>query len=128
MAQVQSPTIAQLLGLMLPASDNFFAETLLKDLGARFAGAGTTGAGAAVVSETIAELGLRPRIVDGSGLSPANRTSVYQVAGLLVALAPSALGRILRADLAVAGRSGTLARRMRDTAAAGRCQAKTGTL
>src|SRR2546421_280217 len=33
LAQVQSPTIAQLLGLMLPASDNFFAETLLKDLG-----------------------------------------------------------------------------------------------
>jgi len=45
-----------------------------------------------------------------------------------VALAPSPLGRILRADLAVAGRSGTLARRMRGTAAAGRCRAKTGTL
>ena len=30
-------------------SDNFYAETLLKDLGARFGGAGTTAAGAAVV-------------------------------------------------------------------------------
>ena len=56
LAQVQSPTIAQLLGLMLPPSDNFFAETLLKDLGARFAGAGTTAAGASVVSSTIATL------------------------------------------------------------------------
>jgi D-alanyl-D-alanine carboxypeptidase/D-alanyl-D-alanine-endopeptidase (penicillin-binding protein 4) len=128
LAYVRSPTLAQLLWLMLPASDNFIAETLLKDLGARFAGAGTTGAGAAVVSQTIAELGLRPRIIDGSGLSPANRTSVYEVASLLVALAPSPLGRILRADLAVAGRSGTLVRRMRGTVAAGRCQAKTGTL
>ncbi len=35
--------------LMLPPSDNFFAETLVKDLGARFGGAGTTAAGAAVV-------------------------------------------------------------------------------
>ena len=128
LAQVQSPTIAQLLGLMLPASDNFFAETLLKDLGARFAGSGTTGAGAAVASQTLAALGLRPRIVDGSGLSPANRTSVYQVASLLVALASSPLGSVLRADLAVTGRNGTLVRRMRGTAAAGRCQAKTGTL
>ena len=34
LAQVQSPTVAQLLGLMLPPSDNFFAETLVKDLGA----------------------------------------------------------------------------------------------
>ena len=33
-----SPTIEQLLGLTLPPSDNFFAETLLKDLGARFGG------------------------------------------------------------------------------------------
>ena len=40
-----SPTIAQLIGLMLPPSDNFFAEMLVKDLGARFGGAGTTAAG-----------------------------------------------------------------------------------
>ena len=31
---------------MLPPSDNFFAETLVKDLGARFGGAGSTAAGA----------------------------------------------------------------------------------
>ena len=36
---VRSPTVAQLLGLMLPPSDNFFAETLVKDLGARLAAA-----------------------------------------------------------------------------------------
>ena len=35
---------------------------------------------------------------------------------------------MLRGDLAVAGRTGTLAQRMRDTRAAGRCQGKTGTL
>jgi D-alanyl-D-alanine carboxypeptidase/D-alanyl-D-alanine-endopeptidase (penicillin-binding protein 4) len=33
-----------------------------------------------------------------------------------------------RDSLAIAGRSGTLRRRMRGTAAAGRCRAKTGTL
>jgi D-alanyl-D-alanine carboxypeptidase/D-alanyl-D-alanine-endopeptidase (penicillin-binding protein 4) len=35
---------------------------------------------------------------------------------------------VLREHMAVAGRSGTLAHRMRQTAAAGRCQGKTGTL
>jgi len=129
LAQVQSPTIAQLLGLMLPASDNFFAETLVKDLGARFGGAGTTAAGAAVVARTIsALLGIHPRVVDGSGLSPADRTSPYQVADLLVELAPTPIGAVLREHLAVAGRTGTLALRMRHTRAAGRCQGKTGTL
>ncbi len=129
LAQVLSPKLVELLGLMLPPSDNFFAETLLKDLGARFGGAGTTSAGAAVVRRTIhAMLGFTPRIVDGSGLSEADRTSPYQVALLLTALAGTPNGAILREQLAVVGRSGTLAHRMRHTGAAGHCQGKTGTL
>ncbi len=123
-----SPTIAQLLGLTLPPSDNFFAETLLKGLGARFGGAGTTAAGAKVVRETIAELGLHPTLVDGSGLSEEDKTTPYEVVTLLNEIAHTELGTILRGDLAVAGHTGTLAERMRGTAAEGRCEAKTGTL
>ncbi len=150
-----SPTIEQLLGLTLPPSDNFFAETLLKGLGARFGGpsptatpggttaapgatttpaatptpvTGTTAAGAKVVRETIAELGLHPKLVDGSGLSEADQTSPYEVVTLLNEIAHTELGTILRGDLAVAGHTGTLAERMRGSAAEGRCEAKTGTL
>ena len=94
---------------MLPPSDNFFAETLVKDLGARFGGAGTTAAGAAVVGQTIASLlGIHPHVVDGSGLVRADRTSVYEVADLLVGVQPTPLGALLRGSMAVAGRSGTL--------------------
>ena len=129
LAQAQSPTVAQLLALMLPPSDNFFAETLLKDLGARYGGAGTTAAGAAVVTSTISSLlGVHPHVVDGSGLSEEDNTSPYQVADLLVELAPTPIGAVLRGSLAVAGRSGTLELRMRGTRAAGNCQGKTGTL
>lgn len=129
LAQVASPTIAQLLGLMLPPSDNFFAETLLKDLGARYGGAGTTAAGAAVVTRTVSTLlGIHPHVVDGSGLSEADQTSPYQVADLLVGLASTPIGAVLREHMAVAGRTGTLELRMRGTGAAGRCQGKTGTL
>ncbi|HEY5195083.1 MAG TPA: D-alanyl-D-alanine carboxypeptidase/D-alanyl-D-alanine-endopeptidase [Solirubrobacteraceae bacterium] len=128
-ATESSPTLATLLGLTLPPSDNFFAETLLKDIGARYGGAGTTGAGAAVVRATIARLfGLHPYLVDGSGLSHTDATTPEEVVDLLTALAHSPLGTALRSDLAVAGETGTLSERMRDTPASGRCQAKTGTL
>ena len=67
-------------------------------------------------------------MVDGSGLSREDETSPYEVVTLLNELAHTGLGTILRADMAVAGRTGTLAERMRGTAAAGRCVGKTGTL
>ena len=128
-ARAESPRLSQLLALTLPASDNFFAETLLKDLGARFAHAGTSSAGALVVRRTVAALaGIHPRVVDGSGLSNSDLTSTYEVAQLLATLAPTPIGAVLRESLAVAGRTGTLEKRMRGTAAAGRCEAKTGTL
>ncbi len=129
LAGAPSPTISELLGLMLPPSDNFFAETLLKDMGARFDGAGSTAAGAAVVSNAIATLlDIHPQVVDGSGLSESDRTSPYQVADMLVELAATPTGAVLREHMAIAGHTGTLALRMRHTGASGRCQGKTGTL
>ena len=128
LASVQSPTLAQLLGLTLPPSDNFFAETLIKDIGARYGGAGTTAAGAAVVRRTIARFHIHPYLLDGSGLSHSDHTSPIEVVTLLATMAHSPLGTTLRNDLAVAGQTGTLSERMRGTAASGRCQAKTGTL
>ncbi len=129
LAQVQSPTVEQLLSLMLPPSDNFFAETFVKDLGALYGGSGTTSAGASVVRQTIGSLlGIHPRVIDGSGLSEADKTSPYQVADLLVELYGTPTGQILRDSLAVAGHTGTLSERMRGTVASGRCRGKTGTL
>ncbi len=128
-ATANSPTLATLLGLTLPPSDNYFAESLLKDLGARYGGAGTTAAGATVVRSTIARVfNLHPYLIDGSGLSHSDHTTPQQVVSLLIALAHSPLGTTLRDDLAVAGQTGTLSERMRDTPADGQCQAKTGTL
>jgi len=45
LAAVSSPPLAKLLELTNTPSDNYLAETLLKDLGAQFGGAGTTAAG-----------------------------------------------------------------------------------
>ena len=128
LAEQPSPDVAELIRRTNVPSDNFIAETLLKDLGARFGQAGSTRAGAAVVSQTMRGLGLSPRISDGSGLSRANRTSPRQVVRLLEQMAAGPDFAVFERSLAVAGSTGTLSSRMRGTAAAGRCRAKTGTL
>lgn len=129
LAHVDSPPISVLARLTNRPSDNFFAETLIKDLGARFGSGGTTAAGAAVVLGALAGHGVRPRrIVDGSGLSYADRTSPRQLGRFLTALRSTPARAAFDQSLAVAGRNGTLASRMNGTPAAGRCRAKTGTL
>jgi D-alanyl-D-alanine carboxypeptidase/D-alanyl-D-alanine-endopeptidase (penicillin-binding protein 4) len=123
-----SPTIGQIVGQMLPPSDNYDAEMLAKDLGADFGAAGSTAAGTAVVRSTIARFGITPTIVDGSGLSRLDRTSPHQVVKLLSGMADTDQGTALDGALAVVGRTGTVYNRMRGTAAQDRCHAKTGTL
>jgi D-alanyl-D-alanine carboxypeptidase/D-alanyl-D-alanine-endopeptidase (penicillin-binding protein 4) len=129
LAQSSSPTVGELVARMNVPSDNFYAETLVKLLGARFGAGGTTVAGARVVRSAMTQYGIAPQVVDGSGLSRANATSPRQVVGLLTGIAADPLnGPALLASLPVAGRSGTLRTRMRGTSAAGNCRAKTGTL
>jgi serine-type D-Ala-D-Ala carboxypeptidase/endopeptidase (penicillin-binding protein 4) len=128
LAKVSSPPMAALVGLTNRPSDNYLAESLVKGLGARFAGAGSTAVGAAVVKQTVAGDGAHPAVVDGSGLSRSDQTSPHDVVRVLIGVRNDADGAPFRASLPIAGRSGTLRTRMRGTPAAGRCQAKTGTL
>jgi D-alanyl-D-alanine carboxypeptidase/D-alanyl-D-alanine-endopeptidase (penicillin-binding protein 4) len=131
---IASPTMAQLVALTARPSDDFFAEMVLKALGARFGAGGTTAGGAAVVTQFLNTLHLYPTVVDGSGLSRGDRTSPLDVVTLLRDLSPGgdpalqSIGAVIRASLPVAAESGTLVLRLHDTAAAGRCVAKTGTL
>ncbi|MCW2990784.1 MAG: hypothetical protein JWM73_1378, partial [Solirubrobacterales bacterium] len=128
-ASVTSDPLRTLVLRINVPSDNFAAEMLLKAVGGTFGTAGSTTAGAAVVRSTVAELGVTARLYDGSGLSRADQVSPRAVVDLLTAMAERPdVGPVLRASLPVAGRTGTLADRMRGTAAAGRCRAKTGTL
>lgn len=129
LAAVHSPTMAILARLTNVPSDNFFAEMLLKALGARMVGHGTTAAGARAAASYLRGLGIAPRLADGSGLSRRNRTSPRQVVRLLEHMDRSAaLAAPFRASLAVACGSGTLRWRMCRTRAAWRCRGKTGTL
>ncbi len=125
MATWASPPMVDLTRLMNLPSDNFAAETLIKAIGAQMTGVGSTEAGAAVVREQMSQLGIHPTVVDGSGLSRADRTSPQDVVTLLQAMQGEAA---FRGSMAVVGRSGTVGARMRGTVAQDRCSAKTGTL
>src|SRR5215217_5424117 len=128
LAGVESPPMERLIKLTNKPSDNFFAEMLLKDLAHLAAGAGTTAAGARIAVAHARALGARATLVDGSGLSRANRASPLSVVRLLSAIYRSDDFEPLVDSLPIAGSDGTLFDRMRRGPAHGRCVGKTGTL
>lgn len=126
LAQVGSPPLSKLIELTNSPSDNFFAETLEKDLGATAKTPGTTAEGAAVVRSIIsAHLHLSPRLNDGSGLSRYDRTTARQVVLLLRQMRGNSA---FYNSLAIAGVRGTMSTEMRHTRAANNCRGKSGTL
>jgi D-alanyl-D-alanine carboxypeptidase/D-alanyl-D-alanine-endopeptidase (penicillin-binding protein 4) len=127
-ATEDSPSMARIVRLTNKPSDNFFAETLVKDLARQADGRGTTRGGARLAAAFARRLGARARLVDGSGLARGNRASPQHVVRLLRALRRRDEFPSFERSLAVAGRDGTLRDRMRRGPARGRCRAKTGTL
>jgi D-alanyl-D-alanine carboxypeptidase/D-alanyl-D-alanine-endopeptidase (penicillin-binding protein 4) len=131
-ASVDSPTVLSIVRMMDRDSDNFYAEMLLKELGAVQGAGGTTAAGAGVVTGLLAQAGIPldgVRLVDGSGLSLLDRVTAQSIVALLDAMWSDVEMRLELLDsLPVAGRTGTLVHRMRGGAAAGVVHAKTGTL
>ena len=127
-AVIESAPLPDVLAVLLRESDNLTAELLVKELGARFAGAGTTPAGLGVLRSTLVSLGLAPdglASADGSGLDRSDRLTCN---ALQTALASSGEQGVLGRSMPVAGRDGTLARRFGGTPAAGKVRAKTGSL
>lgn len=112
---------------MLKRSDDFYAESLAKGLGARATGApGTTESGARAIGAAVRGLHVRPRLADGSGLSSRSLGTARDLVRLLRGAARRTWGRTLTRALPVAGRDGTLRNRLRSVR--GRCRAKTGSL
>jgi len=129
LAFVESPTMARLAALTNKPSDNFFAETLAKDLAMQAYGKGTTRAGARLAAGFASRVGSRATLVDGSGLARGNRASPFRVAQLLLAMRRrEAEFPAFFKSLSIAGRDGTLRPRMRRGPARGRCRGKTGTI
>jgi D-alanyl-D-alanine carboxypeptidase/D-alanyl-D-alanine-endopeptidase (penicillin-binding protein 4) len=132
LAVVRSKTVAAIVRHMNKISDNFYAEMLVKHLGAVLRDRGTTAAGCRVVRRVLQTRNVPlagVRIADGSGLSQYNRATARAVGAILLAAWRDAAVRgPFFSSLAIAGVDGTLEERMRSGPAYGRVRAKTGTL
>ena len=116
---------------ILTHSNNGVADQLFLTLGLRVAGAGTRAGGATAVGRALDQLGLERggwQQVGGSGLSRDNKVSARQLCGLLrAARGVSSVARdLFDRGMPIAGETGTLSTRMRNSVARGRVHAKTG--
>ena len=131
LADVESPPLSALVRHMDVYSDNFYAEMLLKEIGAVQGTGGSAAAGLAVTRRLLTAAGVPlagVRMVDGSGLSLLDRWTPDGLADLLLKmrLDPD-LQQYLVPALPIAGKTGTLEHRMRRGPARGVVRAKTGT-
>jgi serine-type D-Ala-D-Ala carboxypeptidase/endopeptidase (penicillin-binding protein 4) len=131
LADVESAPLAALVRHMDVYSDNFYAEMLLKEIGAVQGTGGSATAGLAVSRRLLAAAGVHlagVRTVDGSGLSRLDRWTPAGLASLLQTMWQDPdLRPYLVAALPLAGETGTLDHRMRTGPARGLVRAKTGT-
>ncbi len=101
-------------------SNNGYADSLFRSIG-----------GARAVQQALLPLGVDQteyRMNDGSGLSRRNAVRPRAFVHLLESMTQAKGNDVFRGSLPIAGKTGTLRRRFRDTPAQGRVFAKTGTL
>lgn len=136
-AEHQSMPLAELMTPFMKLSNNGHAEVLIKAMGREVAGAGTWGAGIAVMRDHLADSygvdldTIRHR--DGSGLSRGNLITPRSIAATLREARDEPWFDEWYDALPIAGNparfvGGTLRSRMRNTAAANNVHGKTGSL
>jgi D-alanyl-D-alanine carboxypeptidase/D-alanyl-D-alanine-endopeptidase (penicillin-binding protein 4) len=129
-AHLRSPLADQLTAINTD-STNACADQVFLATAYATSGYGTREAGARATKLALDRLGVPSAglvQVDGSGLSRADRVSARQMAALIEAVLArdERSAQLYNDSLAVAGRTGTLEKRMRGTPAEGRVHAKTG--
>ncbi|MBD2342719.1 D-alanyl-D-alanine carboxypeptidase/D-alanyl-D-alanine endopeptidase [Anabaena subtropica] len=134
LAAVQSPPLSQLLIETNQNSNNLYAEALLRTLAfkqPRLQNKTTADIGLEAIKTNLNQLGVDPTgyvLVDASGLSRRNLITPEALVQTLQGISKTPVANVYRASLPVAGKSGTLRNRLRNTPAEGIVQAKTGTL
>lgn len=138
LAAIESPPLSLLVFETNQESNNLYAEVLLRTLQVSAQQLPDTSPnrnsvdiGLQQLKATLTALGVDPEsyiIVDGSGLSRHNLVSPKAIAQTLQLMAKTPQARVYQDSLPVAGVSGTLKNRFRNTMAQGNIQAKTGSM
>lgn len=131
-AKTESPPLRDIATVLMKVSQNLYAETLLKTVGAMQGGLGTTEGGRVVARKTLSDWGIRTDsyvMYDGSGLSRYNYITPGTVVDVLLHLYKDPRHReAFLSTLPIAGKDGTIATRMRGGRAEGNAIAKTGSI
>jgi D-alanyl-D-alanine carboxypeptidase/D-alanyl-D-alanine-endopeptidase (penicillin-binding protein 4) len=127
-----SPPLVEIATVLMKVSQNLYAETLLKALGAATAGLGTAEAGRVAVRKTLSRWGIPDDAfvqLDGSGLSRYDYVTAEAIVTVLQRLYGDPKHRdAFMAALPIAGKDGTVAARMKRTRAEGNALVKTGSI
>ncbi len=126
-----SPPLSKILAIVNKPSQNFYADMLLKVVGAKTHGLGTWNNGEKVVEDLLTTAGVESsslNMSDGSGLSRMNMVAPRQTVALLNYMQNRPDFAVFEASLPIMGVDGTLKSRMAGTPAEGNVKAKTGTI
>lgn len=124
-----SPPMSRLVAIVNKPSQNFYADQLLKVVGAAGSGRGSFRSGERAVKDMLTTAGLDASglvMADGSGLSRQNMVEPRMTAGLLAWAAGRPWFDAFHESLPIGGVDGTLRTRMKNTVADGKVRAKTG--
>lgn len=128
----QSAPLGEVATVLMKVSQNQYAETFLKAVGAASGGLGTTNAGRRAAIETFTRWSIPTDgyvMSDGSGLSRYNYIAPSTITTILARLHADPRHRdAFLATLPVAGKDGTISSRMRRSRAEGNAVAKTGSI
>ena len=127
----QSAPLRDILPTLLKPSQNQIAETLLRTLGGQTRNVASVDSGRAAIRETLQGFGIADDayvIADGSGLSRYDYVAPETLARILLGMARRPDFDLFYQALPIAGVDGTIASRMRGTAAASNVHAKTGSI
>ena len=129
LAEHGSPQLLETVRVTNKVSHNLHAELLLRTVGREKLGLGSTAAGLKVERDFLHQAGVADGDVvlsDGSGLSREDLVTPRAAVTLLRYAARQPWGAFYISSFPIAGLDGTLENRMRDSAASGLVQAKTG--
>ena len=132
-ASVASPTLLELTRVMVKDSQNLYSQLLLLQAGIKFPQSGLDTEKAAVkeLNRFLKGAGIsedEALLEEGSGLSRRALLTPDAVVQLLSHMHRHPRSREFKSTLTIAGRDGTLANRMKETAAANNVRGKTGSL
>jgi serine-type D-Ala-D-Ala carboxypeptidase/endopeptidase (penicillin-binding protein 4) len=131
LAERLSPTLIEDMRLTNKLSQNLHAELMLRVAAKEASGAETMDDALKFAAQFRERIGLVPEdvtLTDGSGLSRNGLVTPRSLVAVLSYAAKQPWGEAFAATLPIAGEDGTLENRMKNTAAAGRIHAKTGTI